>query len=383
MGREKRTTIFSEARQIRRHKNNGMTYYGATDLWEYSNQLEKDDVPIDPMGIHHGESSNLESPESTQPLSPILPQVNQEPSIGSAFVQNAPNQPVDLDDVDAQLFSMLEDMKNKDEITQQEIQLNYDDDFIERNYNNKACTEEESISDLYENQEYHASCPPCFEQPHSSGIIHDMPPYHMPHQTDDHVDQLVSLTETPIILDNSENVPTTSIQCPNTKQFFDIPNTELVKFLHEKGKKKQETPQMTDEEIKQLIRRFCIPREMGYVDQDDAKKLVNSGFKIKRVEKKIMKKQGKKFVKRQIPYDQASDQSEEMNFHCLICPLTQNDTRSFSRKEDLKRHYHQHLSFVRFECNFPGCTYSISRVDHMKTHMKNCHNGSNDFTKHD
>jgi len=263
-------------------------------------------------------------------------------------------------------------MKNNDQISSQEIQMNYDHDWSSGHYTSKSCRVEEPIANLHDELDYYE------EQPGSSGIIHDMH-----HQTDDHIGNIVSLTEEPII-DNSENVPTTSIQCPQTKQYFDIPNTELTKFLNEKGKRKQEIPQMTEEEIKQLVRKFCIPREMSFVDQNDAKKLIKSGFHIKRVEKKIMKRQGKgKQVKRLNPHDCELDHSEKMDFHCLICPLTQNETRSFSRKEDLKRHYHQHLSFVRFECNFPGCTYKISRVDHMKTHMANCHNGSNDFTKHD
>jgi len=346
-------------------------YYEGEDLFDYTHQLEKDDVSNDPMGIHHGVSSNLESPESNKAVSPFSSQYNQESSLGTTFVQSATSQQVEFANADADIFSILEDMKKQDQISTQEIQMNYQHDFSSGHFTDKSCSVEEPISNLHEDEPYYEDLPGC------SGIMHDMP-----RQTDDHIDQIINLTEEPII-DNRENVPTTSIQCPTTKQYFDIPNTELTKFLNEKGKKKQELPQMTEAEIKQLIRKFCIPREMSFVDKNDAKKLVESGYQIKRVEKKIMKKQGKKFVKRQSPLDCTSDHSGDMNFHCLLCPLTQGETRSFSRKEDLKRHYHQHLSFVRFECNVPGCTYKISRVDHMKTHMKNCHNESNNFIKHD
>ena len=131
---------------------------------------------------------------------------------------------------------------------------------------------------------------------------------------------------------------------------------------------------------------------MLIINSDDAKRLVKSGYTIKRVEKKTMKKTAKKTTHVKVACTDAPG-----DYKCLLCPLTQNEERSFSRKEDLKRHYHQHLSvsvifcgiliqsfqFVRFECNFPGCSYKISRVDHMKTHMNNCHGGSSNFTKHD
>ena len=129
--------------------------------------------------------------------------------------------------------------------------------------------------------------------------------------------------------------------------FYEVTNTELSQFLYKKGSKRIETPKMTQREIDQLVRRFCIPREMNFVNAgkfdyrtiflqltstlDDAKRLVKSGFTIKRVEKKAMK--------RTAGTKKALDQ-----YSCLICPLTQGHPRKFARKEDLKRHYHQHLS---------------------------------------
>lgn len=238
----------------------------------------------------------------------------------------------------------------------------------------KSCQVDEEIRNLHD-----TSYDQQYDEPGTSGTY------------DNHVDQLVPaelqqgyllkpVDNSQAIIDNSENVPTTTIKCPQTKTMFEVSNTDLAKFLREKGRKHTEEPKLSEIEIKQLVRRFCIPREMNFVGSDDAKRLVKSGYNIKRVEKKTMKKTSKKTSLALVQVG-SSDASEP--YKCLLCPLTQNEERSFSRKEDLKRHYHQHLSFVRFECNFPGCTYKISRVDHMKTHMKNCHGDSQNFTKHD
>ena len=54
-------------------------------------------------------------------------------------------------------------------------------------------------------------------------------------------------------------------KCPRTKTSFEVSNTDLAKFLREKGRKQTEEPKLSEIEIKQLIRRFCIPREMNFV----------------------------------------------------------------------------------------------------------------------
>lgn len=317
--------------------------------------------------IEHGESNNLTPPGSVQPLSPFASKT----SLGTRFVDNAPSANVNsLDD------KMLDDFLNG--LTDAETEYNLNPD--QSQPSNKSCQLDEGIQNLHD-----TSYEQQYDEAGTSGTY------------DNHVEQLVAQPELqqgyllkPVdnsqvaIIDNSENVPTTTIKCPRTKTSFEVSNTDLAKFLREKGRKQTEEPQLSDIEIKQLIRRFCIPREMNFVGLDDAKRLVKacgdkaSSFKIKRVEKKTMKKTTKKTTHVQAVSTDASE-----HYKCLLCPLTQNEERSFSRKEDLKRHYHQHLSFVRFECNFPGCSYKISRVDHMKTHMNNCHGGSSNFTKHD
>ena len=176
-----------------------MTEYQGGDLWEYGNEfgvfgnpLEKDAVPNDMMGIHHGDSSNLDSPsniESNKSPSPLSSQHNGPTTMGSQF----------LLDAEATIESMVEGMHQRKELSTQEVQMNYQHDFESGYWTDKSCSVEEQVSDLHELDYYDV-------QPGPSGIMHDMP-----HQTDDHVDQLVNLTEEPII-DNSENVPTTSIQ---------------------------------------------------------------------------------------------------------------------------------------------------------------------------
>merc|ERR1711892_70297 len=112
-----------------------------------------------------------------------------------------------------------------------------------------------------------------YDEPSTSGV-------------DQHLDQLISLelqqdhSYPDICIDNSENVPSTRIKCPQTNTFYEVNNTDLVKFLREKGRKQTDKPKLSEVEIKQLIRRFCIPREMNFIGPDDAKKLVNSGYKI-------------------------------------------------------------------------------------------------------
>ena len=175
-----------------------MTDYQGEDLWDYSNEiamfgnpLEKNAIQNDSMGIHHGDSSNLDHTESNKPPSPFSSKSN-EPTMGSQFIS----------EVDATIESYVNDMHQRQEISTQEVQMNYQHDFgFDSVWTNKnSCSVDESESDLHGDLDYYDV------QPGTSGIMHDMP-----HQTDDHVDQLVNLTEEPII-DNSENVPTTSIQ---------------------------------------------------------------------------------------------------------------------------------------------------------------------------
>jgi len=361
-----------------------MAYYdGHTDLYEYAQELDGQDssylIDVSSHKVHHGdeqsnfgaefgviehgESNNL-SPASVQPTSPPASQS----SLGTHFLDIAEN----ADGIRRDDKWMDQFISGLPGLTDAEMEYNFNPDQTQPS--NKQCQVDEGIQNLHDET---------YEQQYDD-VAGTSSTY------DNHVEQLVppelqqGYLLKPVdnsqvaIIDNSENVPTTTIKCPRTKTSFEVSNTDLAKFLREKGRKQTEEPKLSEIEIKQLIRRFCIPREMNFVGLDDAKRLVKSGYTIKRVEKKTMKKTAKKTTHVKVACTDAPG-----DYKCLLCPLTQNEERSFSRKEDLKRHYHQHLSFVRFECNFPGCSYKISRVDHMKTHMNNCHGGSSNFTKHD
>ena len=179
-----------------------MNEYQGGDLWEFGmfgNPPEKDEISNDMMGIHHGDSSNLESPSNLEPSKSASPfssqkydcQYNQPTTLGSQFILEA----------DATIESYVDGMHQRKELSTQEVQMNYQHNFDSGFWTNKtSCSVDEPESDLHGELDYYDI------QPSSSGIMHDMP-----HQTDEHVDQLLNLTEEPII-DNSENVPTTSIQ---------------------------------------------------------------------------------------------------------------------------------------------------------------------------
>lgn len=335
--------------------------YNGGDLFEFTQDLEKPDI------AHVDCPSNFELPHNTevvdfyqQPNPRSLNQRQDLPiSAGQQFVadsQKFADSPPDNDI----LSDLLEGLTDK------ELQVNLNPGSFQFNPNSPKCSSQEDPFDLHGNDIEYVDIN---DSPGTSSQSNEYTEL-----TEDHASSLApkihpdEYDNSQIVINNQENVPTTSVQDPATGAFYEVTNTELSTFLHKKGKKQVEEPKMSQREIDQLVRRFCIPREMNFVNKDDARRLVNSNFPIKRVEKKAMKRtaETKKLL----------DQ-----FACLLCPITQNHQRKFARKEDLKRHYHQHLSFVRFHCNI--CDYKISRVDHMKTHMATCHNGSRNFTKYD
>ena len=57
---------------------------------------------------------------------------------------------------------------------------------------------------------------------------------------------------------------------------------------------------------------------------DDAQDIIDSDFEVKNV-----------------PLRNRSDKGKYL---CKFCPITQKHQRGFDRKEDMKRHYHQHLN---------------------------------------
>lgn len=157
-----------------------------------------------------------------------------------------------------------------------------------------------------------------------------------------------------------------TIQDPmaSMKSYFDVEPAVLSSFLNKHGKPVSGPLPKTKEQIQTLVARFCDVKELEYLNKDDAEAIVNSGFvEIKTIPIKNCKEHGK--------------------FQCQFCPITQGHERGFDRKEDIKRHNHQHLNYARFSCKY--CDYHNSRTDHMKNHMGKCHpqKARSDFNRSD
>merc|ERR1712227_582152 len=296
-----------------------MTDYYGEDLYDFAQNLSKADIThVDcpnNFEIPHDATTDLVNLDLT-PNPRSLNNINHTKTAGEQFVSEENLQNNDYSNKD--LMEILG-------LTDKEVEANLNpDQFHEFDQNSQKCASLEEPLDLHNDQieyEFNDSSPGSSKD--YLEFKHDA--------TDDHA---------------SSPVPTTTLKDPASGAFYEITNTELSNFLHSRGKKRVEEPKMTQREIDQLVRRFCIPREMNFVNSDDAKRLVKSGYNIKRVEKKEMKR--------------TADTKKTLDqFACLLCPITQGHSRKFARKEDLKRHYHQHLSFVRFHCNFANCDYKI------------------------
>jgi hypothetical protein len=147
-------------------------------------------------------------------------------------------------------------------------------------------------------------------------------------------------------------VPLTTIVDPlNSNNHYQVDKQKLSDFLTVHGKQVSGRKRKSKEEIERLIKRFCDPKELEYCSENDAHDILNSDFEVKNVPLR--------------------GRSEIGKYSCKFCPITQKHERGFDRKEDMKRHYHQHLNFVRFSCKH--CEYKNARTDHMKNHMKKCH----------
>jgi uncharacterized Zn-finger protein len=65
------------------------------------------------------------------------------------------------------------------------------------------------------------------------------------------------------------------------------------------------------------------------------------------------------------------DLDEIMGHERHFCP---NCGRSFSRKQDLNRHWNStHTNKLGYPCPFPGCDKRFARSDVMKRHLRNVH----------
>ncbi|SAL97057.1 hypothetical protein [Absidia glauca] len=65
------------------------------------------------------------------------------------------------------------------------------------------------------------------------------------------------------------------------------------------------------------------------------------------------------------------DLDEIMDHERHFCP---NCRRSFSRKQDLNRHWNSaHTNKLDYPCSFPGCTKRFARSDVMQRHLRNVH----------
>jgi len=145
---------------------------------------------------------------------------------------------------------------------------------------------------------------------------------------------------------------TTVLQDPlHASNHYSVDKVQLSNFLKENGRQVSGRKRKSKEEIDRLVKRFCDPKELDYCTESDAQDIIDSDFEVKNV-----------------PLRNRADFGKYL---CKFCPLTQNHKRGFDRKEDMKRHYHQHLNYVRFSCKH--CEYKNARTDHMKNHMKKCH----------
>jgi len=145
---------------------------------------------------------------------------------------------------------------------------------------------------------------------------------------------------------------TTTVADPmNASNHYSVDKTQLSEFLKANGRQVSGRKRKSKEEIERLVKRFCDPKELDYCTENDARDIIESDFEVKNV-----------------PLRNRSDKGKYL---CKFCPITQNHARGFERKEDMKRHYHQHLNYVRFSCKH--CEYKNARTDHMKNHMKKCH----------
>jgi len=183
----------------------------------------------------------------------------------------------------------------------------------------------------------------------------------------DHIDQTVSIPTCATIeatsYDSGESDVEVLIQDPLTKNQYSIGIHKLSRALEEFGTPmdKPQTNVKTQKQIEDTVKKFCNARDLSFMKAEDAKEIVDSGREVVNIPLK-----GKK---------------EDGQFKCMVCPLVQGHGRGFDRKEDLKRHNQLHFKFARFLCKH--CQYGNSRTDHMKLHIRKCHQDKDekDYTR--
>jgi hypothetical protein len=186
------------------------------------------------------------------------------------------------------------------------------------------------------------------------------------HQSIDASDGSILVSE-PVVAPPAETVDVNAeviIQCPLTKNQYSIGMRTLSMALEQHGKQinQPEPPKKSKHEIDNLVQKFCSTRDLNFMKRGDAQDIINSGYQ-------------------EVTNIPLKGKSTSGDFKCLICPILQGHDRGFTRKEDLKRHYHLHFKFARFTCKH--CQYGNSRTDHMKLHIQKCHpdKNENDFNR--
>lgn len=149
---------------------------------------------------------------------------------------------------------------------------------------------------------------------------------------------------------------------PLTQIVFEIGASQLSQMLQKNGKLKSKY-NVNSNEIKQIKDKFCMAKTLPYVTQEDVQMLQNAGVQIVSVTNRDPQP--------------SHTNSRNQEYKCIICEVIEPNAppKYLGNKENLKRHYHRHLNFTRFQCAI--CKQGFYRKDITRKHIEKEHTNIN------